>query len=269
MKDITITTHDVSDLQGIIKKIAELNLFHPIKRDYFIVNPEIETISFDFKGSPFIDISIIAFIALIIRFIAESNKKIIINWPSHHRGNPSAMHKYLFRTGFYNLFNKSLYKYPWFEKITFTGKFYEEFYDETKAEFAHYIQIGWFDESYFEFDKGKSYWQAIPILKQEKRKFFEDVLVQQGYVDQNAIDNFFKIIFKEIGWNAILHSDLIPGNGYGIFGAQIQQRIKPKILEFFLGDLGKSIPFSLLKVYDTKGGLNWESLKGISKIPQY
>lgn len=255
MQNIKINLKDIPDLKRMIQTVISKSIYKSIQNNSFIINDNISQVIIDFKGSPYIDINTLAYIALFIRNLAESNIRVILNWPSKFKGSPSSMHKYLDNTGFPKLFSAHVTKSNWQNNVISEGSVYENLYSESIASETHYIKFSWFDESIFAYDKNVGIWQVNPILKNEFRDPIEDILLQQGFINKAVIDIFFKVIFKEIGWNIVLHSSNVPGAGYGIFGAQINNK---KILTFTLGDLGRSIPFTLGNNYNLRG-LKWES----------
>jgi hypothetical protein len=94
------------------------------------------------------------------------------------------------------------------------------------------------------------------------------MLREQGFLDHDAIDIFIHVMFLELAWNTVLHSDRTPGAGYGIIGAQIfeEKRLPPnapsptttKTLQFCIADSGLGIP-NTLRAYYAASGKSYES----------
>ena len=243
------------------------------KNDFKVADDVAElTVTFrGLKPANTLGIKDVATLALLIRHFAESGRYVKIIYPALYHGSPSRIHAYLERIGFTSLFSAATSSEPWQKNVTLQLPSKKISAFSMLRERANFIELRWFGEADFDYDREVSIWKAHPRIKPHVDRQFRRVLQSQGFADLDTIDLLTKTIFLEIAWNTVLHSRRKAGSGVGVICGQIDTVRDGGITNndeviFCIADLGRGIPESLRAVY--RSDTNWRDYHSEEKISE-
>ena len=213
----------------------------------------------DLERGDFLRIEDLSTLALIVRRLAELGTAVTINYPEPSTKRGRGFLGFLERAGFRELFD-SRSGGIWQSQIKITKRIGSIRSDPDSA-VAHYIPLRWFTKDDFEFDRKIPILKARPTVSPTLERQFRSVLQTQGFAESETIDKLIQTMFLEIGWNVVIHSSVVQGEGVGVFCAQIYHGVgdgnsKPKVateqapqLGFCIADIGLGIPTTLGAAY--------------------
>lgn len=110
------------------------------------------------------------------------------------------------------------------------------------------LPISWIDLSTFGYDRvPPNLYMEEPEFNPAYTRFIRAVLTRHGFVAEDAIDDLVRGILREIGWNAVLHSNKGKPGGFAAFAGQVFPQNNS--LHFALADTGCGIASNLLDRY--------------------
>lgn len=250
-------------LKQMLDAITSNNLFIPqVKGESFClkIDENITSLDISLVGSEYFTFDSLAILALLMRSFALKKIHVNFKWSSHHQGNESSIHRYLRNCGFFDLFSSNNIKQDWIKEVKFSPRSLSKPQLETTSnkltyEQTRYTPLQWYDESNFAYHLVDNNYEIVqPELKVDEYEKFQTLLTYHGFIDIQQIEIFSSVIFAEIAWNTVLHSNEIPGEGFGIWGAQIFRKPKSRAyMKFIIADLGRSIPCTLHTAYSHSG----------------
>lgn len=216
----------------------------------------------DFSGVGRLGLSDTCLLLLMVRRTAEAESNVQICWPTLHTREETKRRHFLARIGFASALRGSYDGQEWKQRVAFIGNLGPEANDwpqleeETSTLYARsynphhssYLRLSFFDKS--SFRDVTDFWRARPFVKPVIAHRLRGMLNRGGYLDQTAINALIGTLFLELGWNTVLHADVVPGEGYGVFCAQIRPERNVggdfrQDLQFCVADLGLGIPVTL------------------------
>ncbi len=205
---------------------------------------------------PRFPVSTLAILALLIRRVAETGRRVELILPAPYHGRRSSLQQLLAHLAFVDLFRDP--RHSWTANVALQGTTGVVRHDELPGG-THYLPFRWFDRSWFSYENRSSPYLHVPKVGGSFERALAGALVAQGFIDQDAIDLFVHVMFLEIAWNTVLHATSPPGNGYGIVGAQVEvsspdgrqdlRAFELRTLHFCIADFGLGIPHTLGPYY--------------------
>lgn len=207
--------------------------------------PSEENVCFDLSQVGWVSSAEIVTLACSIRALAERGVSCSIKLPDD--------------TNSHLLWTLKSYRFPdalgaisqsdaWHKRIHF------ENYLPTKSELGELsdtrrvLPISWIDLKSFGYDKPPSNLYAEePEFNPAYTRFIRAVLSRHGFVAEDAIDDFIRGVLREIGWNAVLHSNKGKPGAFAAFAGQIFPATNS--MHFALADTGCGIASNLLDRY--------------------
>ena len=213
------------------------------------------------EQSNFLSLDDLALLTVHLRRQASRGCTVHIQWPRRtHVGSPTRMQKVLTGLRYASLFSSNEAG-DWIRNIkldqgdSVARKSPTFVADSTRA---HYLPMIWLDASSFgvHLDSIRDIWSIRPHLPTAVNANMRSLLQSQGFLDTGAVDAMLHVIFMELGWNAILHSESRPGYGFAVFCGQVehpnsQNSFTDPRLTFCFVDSGRGIPNSLHSQYDS------------------
>ena len=110
------------------------------------------------------------------------------------------------------------------------------------------LPISWIDYTTFGYQNPPSnLYLEDPEFTPEYVRFLKAILSRHGFVVEDTIDDFVRGVLREIGWNAVIHSNNGKSPGFAAFAGQIFD--DTQTLHFALADAGCGIAANLTKPY--------------------
>lgn len=110
------------------------------------------------------------------------------------------------------------------------------------------LPISWIDLKTFGYEVPPlNLYVEEPEFNPAYTRFLRAVLTRHGFVAEDAIDDFIRGILREIGWNAVLHSNKGKPGSFAAFAGQVFP--KKNSLHFALADTGCGIASNLVDRY--------------------
>lgn len=203
----------------------------------------------------------LAQLALVVRAVAESGRRARVLLPRDFQGQRTSLQWLLAHLGFRELFDG---REGWQRQVDVVGDAPPIRADDVPGE-SHYVAFHWFDSSWFNVPREASdLFVVVPRLHSTVAKRLAELLLARGFLEPDAVDLFVRVMFLELGWNTVLHSQKRPGTGRGIVGAQIRPgagataagrgpTAKGTTLHFCIADTGLGIPHTLREYYQSSG----------------
>ena len=122
------------------------------------------------------------------------------------------------------------------------------------------LPISWIDLKTFGYDSPPpNLYVEEPEFNPAYTRFIRAILTRHGFVAEDAIDDFIRVILRETGWNAVLHSKKGKSGGFAAFAGQVLPNNNS--LHFALADTGCGIASNLLERY--------KAAKKAGVVPEY
>ena len=110
------------------------------------------------------------------------------------------------------------------------------------------LPLSWIDIKTFGYiEPPPNLYREDPEFNPEYQRFVSGILHRNGFIAEDAIDDFVRGVLREIGWNAVLHSNKGEPGGFAAFAGEVSENGSK--LEFSLADAGCGIASNLLASY--------------------
>ncbi|HEY4249242.1 MAG TPA: hypothetical protein VGM64_20635 [Lacunisphaera sp.] len=260
----------------LARRLRSAGIFRVDENGCGTLNDELETLEVTFIGFEAEDrllLEDVAVLALLIRWVAISDRQVEIIYPKKFKGQPSRIFYYLERLQFHKLLAEGVSGERWHERVTF--KNYDptlSIHIDTSTVSAHYLPLRWFTKHDFTTNTSLSIWKREPTVGEEFERHFRGLLTQQSFLDRTMAETLFRVLFLELGWNTVLHSEIAPGLGIGVFGLQVvgpsQEPMDSPRVRFVVADWGRGIPSTLGPAYDqdARPSFKLRHRRGLSRV---